>query len=167
MKPKQRKDCQVTLVKGRGWQPQEKNDHKSPSSFSTLCQPSHRRGTSSLECHHQGADGVVTIHWHLWSRMEEVTGQDDQVLSNVPAFPPAVMFLTQSRWKFDILYLKSPQEAQQGVHPSICAVHVAAEQLHWGSPVFVLQSQHEFTHSEHLLLHGFRAFMQHPAHVPI
>ena len=68
----------------------------------------HRRGTSALGCHHQGADGVFDVHKHFWSWAKEVTMQDDQVISNVPASPPAAVFLMWCRWKIDILYLKLP-----------------------------------------------------------
>ena len=65
-----------------------------PKQFVTCMPPSHQRSTSALGHHPQGADRVISIHQHLWSRVDQLTRQDAQVVSNLYASPPAVMFLT-------------------------------------------------------------------------
>eukprot|EP00804_Cyclotella_cryptica_P014238 CCRYP_005658-RA/>CCRYP_005658-RA protein AED:0.27 eAED:0.27 QI:0/-1/0/1/-1/1/1/0/224 len=47
-------------------------------------------------------------------RKEEVTGQGVRVIQEVPVTPPPIVFSTWRRRKFEILYFKLPQEAQQG-----------------------------------------------------
>ena len=53
--------------------------------------------------------------------MEKVTRQNVQVIPEMPASPPVVMFLTLCSRKFEILYLELPQGSQQGAHSSIYA----------------------------------------------
>ena len=48
---------------------------------------------SALE-NHQEADRVIAVHFHLWSQAKEVTRQDIQVISDMTASPPTVVFLT-------------------------------------------------------------------------
>eukprot|EP00804_Cyclotella_cryptica_P025636 CCRYP_002848-RA/>CCRYP_002848-RA protein AED:0.28 eAED:0.28 QI:0/-1/0/1/-1/1/1/0/205 len=50
----------------------------------------------------------------ILSRKEEVTGQGVRVIQEVPVTPPPIVFRTWRRRKFEILYFKLPQEAQQG-----------------------------------------------------
>ena len=60
---------------------------------------------------------------------------------------------------FEILYLKLPEEAQQGAHSSVCAARTATEQLQWGPPMSILQSQCKFAYAKGQVLHGCRTCM--------
>eukprot|EP00804_Cyclotella_cryptica_P003249 CCRYP_010479-RA/>CCRYP_010479-RA protein AED:0.25 eAED:0.25 QI:0/-1/0/1/-1/1/1/0/240 len=75
----------------------------------------------------------------IFGRKEEVTGQGVRVIQEVPVTPPPIVFRTWRRQKFEILYFKLPQEAQQGSGASVCAARDAAEQLRGRPPVLVLQ----------------------------
>ena len=58
---KEIKTAESLLLKAEE-QPQETKEHHCPSSFSTVCQPSHQRSMSALGHYHKGADRVVSIH---------------------------------------------------------------------------------------------------------
>ena len=85
----------------------------------------------------------------------------------MPAVSPSVMFLTWHGRKFEVLYLKLPEEAQHGAHSSFCTTHDAVEHLHQRFPLFVLQPQCKHANSEGILLHGSKTFMPHSTHVSV
>ncbi len=131
----------------------------SQSSYSTLCQSSNRGSMSALWPNCQEADGFISIHRYLWHQMEEVTGKDVHVIPEVLATPPPISVHTWRGRKFEILYLKLPEDPQQGVDSSFCAMRNASEQLHWRSPLFVLQPKCEHANTEGILFHIFKTHM--------